>query len=116
MLVEKPLAATPEHCRQLRGLAHGAEHRIRVAMEYRFMPPVQRLLAGLGAGSAGRLRMIAIREHRFPFLVKAGDWNRFSPNTGGTLVWKCSHFVDLMRLMAGAEPVHFRSGRTAPSA
>ena len=71
-------------------------------MEYRFMPPVQRLLAGLGAGSAGRLRMIAIREHRFPFLVKAGDWNRFSPNTGGTLVWKCSHFVDLMRLMAGA--------------
>jgi len=105
VLVEKPLATTPEHCRELRRLARGAEDRIWVAMEYRYMPPVQRLLAELSAGTAGRLRMISIREHRFPFLVKVGDWNRFSVNTGGTLVEKCCHFFDLMRLLAGADPV-----------
>jgi predicted dehydrogenase len=105
VLVEKPLATTLVDCRELERLAKGAEDRVWVAMEYRYMPPVQRLLSELGKGTAGRLRMIAMREHRFPFLQKIGDWNRFSANTGGTLVEKCCHFFDLMRLMADAEPV-----------
>ena len=55
--------------------------------------------------------MIAIREHRFPFLEKVGDWNRFSRNTGGTLVEKCCHFFDLMNLIANSEPLRvFASG------
>ena len=49
--------------------------------------------------------MLAIREHRFPFLPKVGDWNRFARRTGGTLVEKCCHFFDLMRLIAEDEPV-----------
>jgi myo-inositol 2-dehydrogenase / D-chiro-inositol 1-dehydrogenase len=53
----------------------------------------------------GRLQMLSIREHRFPFLPKVGDWNRFSRNTGGTMVEKCCHFFDLMRLIVGAEAV-----------
>ena len=59
----------------------------------------------------GRLQMLAIREHRFPFLKKVGDWNRFSKNTGGTMVEKCCHFFDLMRLIVKAKPVRvFCSG------
>jgi predicted dehydrogenase len=49
--------------------------------------------------------MFTIREHRYPFLEKVGDWNRFSRHTGGTMVEKCCHFFDLMRLATGAEPV-----------
>ncbi len=49
--------------------------------------------------------MVAIREHRFPFLVKVNDWNRFSANTGGTLVEKCCHFFDLMSLIIGERPI-----------
>jgi predicted dehydrogenase len=49
--------------------------------------------------------MLAIREHRFPFLPKVGDWNRFARNTGGTLVEKCCHFFDLMRFVVGSEAV-----------
>lgn len=33
------------------------------------------------------------------------NWNRFNINTGGTLVEKCCHFFDLMRLFAGSVPV-----------
>lgn len=33
------------------------------------------------------------------------NWNRFNVNTGGTLVEKCCHFFDLMRLFASANPV-----------
>lgn len=36
---------------------------------------------------------------------QVNDWNRFNVNTGGTLVEKCCHFFDLMRLFAGANPV-----------
>ena len=49
--------------------------------------------------------MLTIREHRFPFLSKVGDWNRFNQNTGGTLVEKCCHFFDLMRVALGRGPV-----------
>ncbi len=48
--------------------------------------------------------MLAIREHRFPFLEKVGDWNRFARNTGGTLVEKCCHFFDLMNLISRQRP------------
>lgn len=105
ILVEKPLATTLEDCRDILRLAEGRAAPVWVAMEYRYMPPVQRLLAELRNGTAGMLRMISIREHRFPFLTKVDDWNRFARRTGGTLVEKCCHFFDLMRLLAESEPV-----------
>jgi predicted dehydrogenase len=69
------------------------------------MPPVARLIEEVRAGTVGTLRMLAIREHRFPFLVKTNNWNRFARNSGGTMVEKCCHFFDLMRLITGSEPV-----------
>ena len=39
----------------------------------------------MGDGAVGDIRMVAIREHRNPFLHKVGNWNRFRRNTGGTL-------------------------------
>lgn len=48
--------------------------------------------------------MLSIREHRFPFLRKVRNWNRFSSRTGGTLTEKCCHFFDLMRLILRSEP------------
>ena len=73
-------------------------------MEYRYMPPVAQLIGHVRDGTIGTLRT-AMREHRFPFLPKVGDWNRFSRRTGGTLVEKCCHFFDLMRLIVQDEPV-----------
>jgi predicted dehydrogenase len=34
-----------------------------------------------------------------------GNWNRFSRNTGGTLVEKCCHFFDLMNVVVGTAPL-----------
>jgi predicted dehydrogenase len=73
-------------------------------MEYRFMPPAATFVSRIHRGDVGRLIMLSIREHRFPFLPKVNDWNRFSANTGGTMVEKCCHFFDLMRLIVQAEP------------
>lgn len=105
ILVEKPVVTTLADCARLEALAKGYPAPIWVAMEYRYMPPVAELRRAVAAGEIGTLRMFAIREHRFPFLEKVGDWNRFAERTGGTLVEKCCHFFDLMRLVVGAEPV-----------
>ena len=105
ILCEKPLCTTAADCRDLIDRAKGRAAPVWVAMEYRYMPPVARLIEAARAGAAGTPRMMAIREHRFPFLEKVGDWNRFNARTGGTLVEKCCHFWDLMRLALQSDPV-----------
>ena len=105
VLVEKPVCTTMADTYLLEEQAARHQAPIWVAMEYRYMPPVQQVLRHLRAGDLGRLRMVSIREHRFPFLDKVDDWNRFSERTGGTLVEKCCHFFDLMRLITTDEPV-----------
>lgn len=105
VLVEKPLCTTIEDCHALRAAAAGRRALTWVGLEYRFVPSVGRLIAAVRAGAVGTLRMVAIREHRFPFLAKVGNWNRFARNTGGTLVEKCCHFFDLMALLTGQRPL-----------
>ena len=105
VLCEKPLGVSDAQCRDIAGWTEARQAPVWVAMEYRYMEPMQRLLAETGKGTAGQPRMVTIREHRFPFLEKVGDWNRFSANTGGTLVEKCCHHFDLMRLILGVEAV-----------
>jgi predicted dehydrogenase len=104
VLVEKPLFTDPADAPRLARLRDSYKAPIWVAMEYRYMPPVAHLIREAQAATGG-IRMLTIREHRFPFLEKVGDWNRFNRNTGGTLVEKCCHFFDLMRLIAGCDPI-----------
>lgn len=106
VLVEKPLCTTVADCRRV---VEAAKRRpdmlVQVGLEYRYMPPVAKLIDIVKCGKLGQVKTVAIREHRFPFLVKVNNWNRFNYNSGGTLVEKCCHFFDLMRLFVGANPV-----------
>ncbi|KAJ1633530.1 oxidoreductase domain protein [Pavlovales sp. CCMP2436] len=100
VLCEKPLCTSVEHCIEVLNL-HEAQPPDRrgllwVGMEYRYMAPLMRIAHELRSDTVGPLRMLSIREHRFPFLQKVGDWNRFNANTGGTLVEKACHFFDLI--------------------
>ena len=104
ILCEKPLFTDPADAPRLAALRSAYPAPIWVAMEYRYMPPVAHLIAEAPAATGG-IKMLTIREHRFPFLPKVGDWNRFNRNSGGTLVEKCCHFFDLMRLIAKSDPL-----------
>lgn len=105
VLVEKPLCTTVEDCRAVLAAADRHPGIVWVGLEYRYMPAVARLVETVHAGEVGIPRMVAIREHRFPFLPKVADWNRFNRNTGGTLVEKCCHFFDLMCHVLQERPV-----------
>jgi predicted dehydrogenase len=113
ILVEKPLVTRLEDAPELLALARSREGGsggggggiVWVAQEYRYMPPVAELVRIAHEGGVGRIHQVAIREHREPFYKKVGDWNRFSANTGGTLVEKCCHYFNLMELILRETPV-----------
>ena len=104
IMCEKPMCTTIEDALEVHRLAAERQAMTWVALEYRYMPTVERFAHLVHEGAAGRPAMLRISEHRFPFLPKVDDWNRFNANTGGTFVEKCCHFFDLMRLTLGENP------------
>lgn len=105
VLTEKPMCTTTAASKEVVAAAEARNAITWVGLEYRYMPPVSKLVEHVHGGAVGNVHMVSIREHRFPFLTKVGDWNRFSANTGGTLVEKCCHYFDLMNLIIGERPV-----------
>ncbi len=111
LMLEKPLCTTMADCADLVARAKGRKSIVWVAQEYRYMPPVAEMIRLAHDGAIGKLHQVAIREHREPFYPKVDDWNRFSANTGGTLVEKCCHYFNLMELILGEQAVRvFASG------
>ena len=112
LLIEKPLCTTVKDCKEFAALTEDYPGIIWTAMEYRYMPPIDKMIKEIHNKTIGNLHMLTIREHRFPFLKKVDDWNRFSTNTGGTLIEKCCHFFDLMRFITQSEAVKvYASGK-----
>ena len=105
ILIEKPLCTNTKDCLEIKKLTKDYPSLFWTAMEYRYMPPVAKFIDEIHNKTIGELKTLTIREHRFPFLKKVNNWNRFEKNTGGTLVEKCCHFFDLMRLIAKSKPI-----------
>lgn len=111
ILIEKPLVTRIEDGLEMLRRAAGRKGLVWVAQEYRYMPPVAEMIRMAHDGAVGKMHQVAIREHREPFYPKVGDWNRFSANTGGTLVEKCCHYFNLMDLVLREKPLRvFASG------
>ena len=111
ILAEKPLCTRVADALALVEQAKGRKALTWVAQEYRYMPPVAEMIRLAHAGAVGAVHQVSIREHREPFYPKVGDWNRFSENTGGTLVEKCCHYFNLMDFILGENPLRvFASG------
>ncbi len=106
ILLEKPACINLSQVADLRQMQSKYPAPIWTAMEYRYMPAITKMIALAHAqNDTGEAVMFSIREHRYPFLTKVGNWNRFEQNTGGTLVEKCCHFFDLMRYVMQDEPI-----------
>ena len=115
ILAEKPVVTRMEDgIELLRRAKDRAKHTsaiVWVAQEYRYMPPVAEMIRLAHGGEVGRIHQVSVREHREPFYPKVGDWNRFSENTGGTMVEKCCHYFNLMDLILQERPSRvFASG------
>jgi myo-inositol 2-dehydrogenase/D-chiro-inositol 1-dehydrogenase len=68
ILVEKPVAISEKQVFALQVASPSFEANIWVAMEYRYIPAIQKLYQLLP--SIGPIKNVTIRENRFPFLTK----------------------------------------------
>ena len=68
ILVEKPVAISEKQVLALQVASPSFNANIWVAMEYRYIPAIQKLYQLLP--SIGPIKNITIRENRFPFLTK----------------------------------------------
>mmetsp|Transcript_13802 Transcript_13802/g.28090 ORF Transcript_13802/g.28090 Transcript_13802/m.28090 type:complete len:268 (+) Transcript_13802:299-1102(+) len=101
ILVEKPVAISEKQVSALKAAEPKMKANIWVAMEYRFIPAINKLIQHLP--EVGEIKKVTIRENRYPFLTKIQEWNKDVDKSGDTLVEKCCHFFDLFRLITGQE-------------
>jgi myo-inositol 2-dehydrogenase / D-chiro-inositol 1-dehydrogenase len=105
ILLEKPISSTVEGAAAMVRAAEGYDRVAMVGLEYRLKPMyMQAAHEAFVRESLGEIKMISILENRNPFLNKAGQWNKFSEYSGGTLVEKCCHYFDQFNVFAGARP------------
>ena len=101
ILCEKPAAISEKQVAALQAAQPNLKANIWIAMEYRFMPAINKLVQLLE--KIGPIKKVAIRENRYPFLTKVEEWNKDIDKSGDTLVEKCCHFFDLFRLITSKE-------------
>ena len=115
IFLEKPIATSVEDADEVCRLAANHSKLVQFGLQYRYKAIyAEAIEEALQRGSLGRLHQVSIAEHRFPFLDKVDQWNKFNANTGGTLIEKCCHYFDLLNLFAGGAPTRvFASGHQA---
>lgn len=115
IFLEKPIATTVSDALEVCRLAANHTQPVRVGLQYRYKAVYAEAIEEVfGRQSVGRVCSVNMLEHRFPFLDKVGQWNKFNAYTGGTLIEKCCHYFDLMNLFAGGAPEQvFASGSQA---
>ena len=105
LFVEKPIATTVADAFEVCQLAAAHSQPVRFGLQYRYKSVYAEALTEVfERRSVGRVHSVNMLEHRFPFLDKVQQWNKFSAYTGGTLVEKCCHYFDLMNLFAVGNP------------
>ena len=105
IFLEKPMATTVADAYEILKIAQNYPAVLQIGLQYRYKAMyVEAIHEAQERKSLGDLKMISILEHRFPFLDKVSQWNKFSKYSGGTLVEKCCHYFDLLNLFAQARP------------
>ncbi len=105
IFLEKPIATTVADAYEVCCLAAAHDKPVRFGLQYRYKAIYAEAVDEVfQRGSVGQVHSISMLEHRFPFLDKVGQWNKFNTYSGGTLVEKCCHYFDLINLFAAGKP------------
>lgn len=115
IFLEKPIATTVADAWSVCQLATAHSQLVRFGLQYRYKAIyAEAVHEVVERQSIGRVHAIHMHEHRFPFLDKVGQWNKFNEFSGGTLIEKCCHYFDLLNLFAQGTPVKvYASGHQA---
>jgi len=105
ILLEKPMATTIPDAYEIYRFTENYPAVFQIGLQYRYKAMyVEAIQEALIHHKLGNIKMISIAEHRYPFLDKVKQWNKFNEYSGGTLVEKCCHYFDLLNLFAQSRP------------
>ncbi|WP_029063022.1 Gfo/Idh/MocA family oxidoreductase [Labrenzia sp. DG1229] len=105
---EKPIVTSEAETFELLELmkSHDGAKRVLVGLVLRYSPLYAELKKSLAAGQIGKVVSIEAAEHIGPyhgsFFMR--DWRRYERNSGGFMLEKCCHDLDLYQGVVGARP------------
>ncbi len=103
LLCEKPIATTVEDCNRIRAAARSSAGGFMTGFVLRYVPFFQDMHRAIGDGEIGAPQAAAITDNR----DGAGyfrRWHRLRANSGGLLVHKSCHALDIVGWMLDARP------------
>ena len=112
VFAEKPLVVSMDQTWALAELLrkYGTD-RLMVGLVLRYAPQMKDLKRALTSGQLGRIVSIEANEHIEPqhggFFMR--DWRRHSRFSGGFMLEKCCHDLDLYHMITGSRPVQVAS-------
>ena len=113
IFVEKPVVRTEEETIELARLiaVHGGMGRLMVGLVLRYSALYRAVRDAQAAGHLGEIMSIEAAEHIAPyhgsFFMR--DWRRESGLSGGFMLEKCCHDLDLYQGLVGARPARVAS-------
>lgn len=110
--LEKPIAESEESCRKLLAAKRKYNARIIVGFVLRSAPFYQKAKEWIRDGRIGDVITIQADEIPHPMttsVIFRSDWRRFKKSSGGTMMEKCCHDIDLFNWLAAGKPQHISS-------
>ena len=109
VLVEKPFALNAREAREMVNLAQARNLVLMEAFQYRYNDHIDKLLERVRSGAIGSPRMMQVL---FSFTLTNPNDFRLVPELGGGALYDIGTYcVNLMRLVAGREPVSVQGVR-----
>jgi phthalate 4,5-cis-dihydrodiol dehydrogenase len=109
VMVEKPMALSPEDCREMIAAAKQANVKLLVGHSHSFDLPYLRARAMIGSGAYGPVRMINAFNFT-DFLYRPRRPEELDTRAGGGVVFsQAAHQADIARLLAGAKATSVRA-------
>ena len=107
VLCEKPMATTGRDCDRMTRAARDGGRVLQIAQPYRYAPFYRKMRRLIDEGAVGKVQMAWAKE-----CMQWGDvepseraWRMYQKRSGGILVEKNCHHLDLLNWMIGSEPV-----------
>lgn len=113
IFTEKPVVISAAETFDLLELLrrHGGTERVMIGLVLRYAPLYVALRDAQAKGLLGNIVSIEASEHIAPyhgsFFMR--DWRRYAKNSGGFMLEKCCHDIDLYQGLVGSRPAHIAS-------
>lgn len=116
IVLEKPMAITEQECFEIHQLATQQRVAVQLGFVLRSAPFYLKIKELVRAGGVGQIVSIQADEMVGPLVTSIlfrGSWRRHRKYSGGSMLEKCCHDMDLLNWMAESRPtaIHSFGGR-----